>query len=148
MACSNDIEPLQIPWKNVSITPDGFTVARHCCRDWKSASIFQFATNRFCRQYLEAKRAFCYILTFFTQPLVCKSNVTILNPDTCCEYAALRLLFAHLCNHSAAEGVRLTRDLPDGLTQGRQGKVSMSIYDEAGPPVSYVEEQAVLPSIT
>jgi hypothetical protein len=66
----------------------------------------------------------------------------------CCEYAALRLLFAHLCNHSAAEGVRLTLDLPDGLTQGRQGKVSMSIYDEAGPPVSYVEEQAVLPSIT
>ena len=43
-----------------------------------------------------------------------------------CEYAALRLLFAHLCNHSAAEGVRLSRDLPDGLTQGRQGKDSMS----------------------
>jgi hypothetical protein len=24
----------------------------------------------------------------------------------CCELAAFRLLFAHLCNHSAAEGVR------------------------------------------
>jgi hypothetical protein len=27
MACSNDAQPLQLPWKNVSITPDGYTVA-------------------------------------------------------------------------------------------------------------------------
>jgi hypothetical protein len=45
----------------------------------------------------------------------------------CCKLAAFRLLFAHLCNHSAAEGVKLTRDLPDGLTEGRHGEFPMSI---------------------
>jgi hypothetical protein len=33
-----------------------------------------------------------------------------------------------------SEGVRLTLSLSGRLTQGRQGKFPMSIYDEAGPP--------------
>jgi len=48
----------------------------------------------------------------------------------CCEYAALRFLFAG--SYVSAGIVQLKWGLSDGLTQGRQVSF-LSIYDEAGP---------------
>jgi hypothetical protein len=69
------------------------------------------------------------------------SQPDLTNPDAlqCCEYAALRLLFAGLCSYSAGqvpEGFIRILGLSDGLITRQTGEFPMSIYVARNTQVS------------